>query len=111
MPSDWWQGHAPVDAAYYRSNFPCRAACPVGTNAGGYVSLVAQGRWDDAFALARGPNPFASVCGRVCAHPCEAACRRSALDAPIHIRALKRVVDEKRGLSSGRSFEEIAEIV
>jgi NADPH-dependent glutamate synthase beta subunit-like oxidoreductase/NAD-dependent dihydropyrimidine dehydrogenase PreA subunit len=75
------------------------------------VSLAAQGRWDDAFALARGPNPFASVCGRVCAHPCEAACRRSALDAPIHIRALKRVVDEKRGLSSGRSFEEIAKIV
>jgi NADPH-dependent glutamate synthase beta subunit-like oxidoreductase/ferredoxin len=107
----WWSGHASLHLGYYHSNFPCRAACPVGTNAGGYVALAALGRWDDAFALARGPNPFASVCGRVCAHPCEAACRRGAIDAPIHIRALKRVVDERRGLASGRSFEEIAGIV
>jgi NADPH-dependent glutamate synthase beta subunit-like oxidoreductase/NAD-dependent dihydropyrimidine dehydrogenase PreA subunit len=114
MPSEsqsWWSGHAPLDLRYYQSNFPCRAACPVGTNAGGYVALAAQGRWDEAYALARGPNPFASVCGRVCAHPCEAACRRGSIDAPIHIRALKRVVDERRGLSSGRSFEEVAKIV
>ena len=116
MPSEapagatWWSRHDPQNLAYYASNFPCRAACPVGTNAGGYVSLVAQGRFEDAYALARRPNPFASVCGRVCAHPCEAACRRGALDAPIHIRALKRVVDERFGVESGRPFEEIARV-
>jgi len=109
--SSWWRAHDPQSLAYYRTNFPCRSACPVGTNAGGYVSLLARGRDDEAFALARGPNPFASVCGRVCAHPCEAACRRGAIDAPIHIRALKRVLDERKGLSSGRSFEEIARVV
>ena len=115
MPSDqgepWWRGHDPVNLRYYGSNFPCRAACPVGTNAGGYVSLVAKGRYEEAYALARGPNPFASVCGRVCAHPCEAACRRGALDAPIHIRALKRVVTERYGVESKRSFEEILAVV
>jgi NADPH-dependent glutamate synthase beta subunit-like oxidoreductase/NAD-dependent dihydropyrimidine dehydrogenase PreA subunit len=117
MPSEvalgraWWRGHDPPSLAYYASNFPCRAACPVGTNAGGYVSLIAQGRYDAAYALARGPNPFASVCGRVCAHPCEAACRRGMIDAPIHIRALKRVVNERQGIESGRSFEEIAKVV
>jgi formate dehydrogenase beta subunit len=83
----------------------------VGTNAGGYVALVAQGLFEEAYALARAPNPFASVCGRVCAHPCEAACRRGALDAPIQIRALKRVVNEKHGVESGRSFEDIAKVV
>ncbi|HSN33881.1 MAG TPA: FAD-dependent oxidoreductase, partial [Ideonella sp.] len=115
MPSDhevpWWRGHDPVNLRYYGTNFPCRAACPVGTNAGGYVSLVAKGRYEEAYALARGPNPFASVCGRVCAHPCEAACRRGALDAPIHIRALKRVVTERYGIESKRSFEEILAVV
>jgi len=109
MPSDesWWRAHDPQSLAYWASNFPCRAACPVGTNAGGYVSLIAQGRWREAWLLARAPNPFASVCGRVCAHPCEAACRRGAIDAPIHIRALKRVVNERYGVESGLPFEEV----
>jgi NADPH-dependent glutamate synthase beta subunit-like oxidoreductase/ferredoxin len=107
----WWGSHDPQSLGYYATNFPCRSACPVGTNAGGYVALIAQGRFEDAYALARGPNPFASVCGRVCAHPCEAACRRGALDAPIHIRALKRVVNERFGIESGRSFEEIAKVI
>ncbi len=108
---DWWQTHDPENLGYLASNFPCRSACPVGTNAGGYVALVAQGRFEDAYALARAPNPFASVCGRICAHPCEAACRRGALDAPIHIRALKRVVNERYGIESGRSFEDILKVV
>ena len=73
--------------------------------------MIAQGHHEEAYALARGPNPFASVCGRVCAHPCEAACRRGAIDAPVHIRALKRVVSEKYGIESGRSFEDIAKVV
>jgi formate dehydrogenase beta subunit len=107
----WWAGHDPQSTPWLSSNFPCRAACPVGTNAGGYVSLVAQGRYAEAWALARAPNPFASVCGRVCAHPCEAACRRGAIDAPIHIRALKRFVNERHGIESERSFEEILEAV
>ncbi|HEX8909018.1 MAG TPA: FAD-dependent oxidoreductase, partial [Anaeromyxobacteraceae bacterium] len=48
----------------------------------------------------RAPNPFASVCGRVCAAPCEDACRRGSVDAPISIRALKRTVTEKFGVES-----------
>jgi len=93
------------------TNFPCRAACPVGTNAGGYVSLIAEGRFEDAYFLARRPNPMASVCGWVCAHPCESACRRGELDKPIAIRSLKRFVCEKFGVESARKFEEIEKIV
>lgn len=109
--SSWWEGHDPQSLGYFETNFPCRAACPVGTNAGGYVSLIAKGRYEEAWALARGPNPLASICGRVCAHPCEAACRRQQIDAPIHIRALKRVVSERLGVESGRPFEDILKIV
>jgi formate dehydrogenase (NADP+) beta subunit len=75
-------------------------ACPVHTQAGRYVSLIAQGRYEDAYRYARAPNPFASVCGRVCGHPCETACRRGELDAPISIRALKRFLTERHGPES-----------
>lgn len=96
---------------YLETNVPCRAACPVHTNAGGYVSLIAQGRYREAYLLARAPNPLASICGRVCAHPCEAACRRGQIDAPIAIRALKRVVTERYGVESQAGFDEIARVV
>src|SRR6266567_144075 len=68
---------------------PCQSACPVGTNAGLYVSLIAQGRYDEALQVASEPNPFPSICGRVCTAPCEDACRRGEFDLPIAIRDLK----------------------
>ena len=72
------------------------------TDAGRYVQLIAEGRLEDAYLVARAPNPFASVCGRVCAAPCEDACRRGNIDAPISIRALKRYVTERYGVESIR---------
>lgn len=69
---------------------PCQEACPVGTDAGLYVALVAEGRYADALAVAAEHNPFPSVCGRVCTAPCETECRRTQLDEPIAIRELKR---------------------
>jgi len=88
------------DAAWLWENEPCRAACPVHTDAGAYVTAIAEGRLRDAYLIARAPNPFASICGRVCAAPCEAACRRGTVDAPIAIRALKRFVTEQFGVES-----------
>jgi NADPH-dependent glutamate synthase beta subunit-like oxidoreductase len=77
------------------------AACPVHTNAGLYVAAIADGDDELAYLTARLPNPFASVCGRVCAAPCEEACRRGEIDSPIAIRALKRFVTEKYGVEAG----------
>jgi formate dehydrogenase (NADP+) beta subunit len=88
------------DAHWLWENEPCRAACPVHTDAGAYVTAIAQGRHRDAYLIARQPNPFPSICGRVCAAPCETACRRGKLDAPIAIRALKRFVSERYGVES-----------
>jgi formate dehydrogenase (NADP+) beta subunit len=82
------------------ANEPCRAACPVHTDAGAYVTAIAEGRFEDAYLVARAPNPFPSVCGRVCAAPCERACRRGSVDAPVSIRALKRFVTERFGVES-----------
>jgi NADPH-dependent glutamate synthase beta subunit-like oxidoreductase len=64
------------------------------------VALIAEGRYEEAYRYARIPNPFASICGRVCGHPCEPACRRGQFDSPISIRALKRFVTERYGPES-----------
>jgi formate dehydrogenase beta subunit len=99
-----------VDLEWLESNFPCMQACPVHTQAGRYVSLIAQGRYEEAYRYARTPNPFASICGRVCGHPCEPACRRGQFDMPISIRALKRFVTERYGPESRNPIDVFAGI-
>jgi NADPH-dependent glutamate synthase beta subunit-like oxidoreductase/NAD-dependent dihydropyrimidine dehydrogenase PreA subunit len=89
-----------VDADWLHTNFPCMMACPAHTNAGRYVGLIGEGRFEEAYRFARDPNPLASICGRVCAHPCETACRRGEIDKPISIRALKRFLTEQYGPES-----------
>ena len=89
-----------VDGDWLNTNFPCMMACPAHTNAGRYVGLIAEGRFEEAYRFARDPNPLASICGRVCAHPCETACRRGEIDKPISIRALKRFLTERYGPES-----------
>lgn len=69
---------------------PCENACPAGVNVPGYIALIAAGRVKDAYNLIRQENPFPSVCGRVCTHPCESKCRRGQLDEPLAIADLKR---------------------
>jgi NADPH-dependent glutamate synthase beta subunit-like oxidoreductase/Pyruvate/2-oxoacid:ferredoxin oxidoreductase delta subunit len=71
---------------------PCKAACPAGIHVQGYVALIAQGKFAESLALIREAIPFPGVCGRVCHHPCEAACRRAEHDQPIAIQYLKRFV-------------------
>jgi NADPH-dependent glutamate synthase beta subunit-like oxidoreductase len=90
------------DVQHWKAQVKCQASCPVATDAGRYVQLVAEGRDREAYLVARAPNPFASICGRVCAAPCEDACRRGAIDAPVTIRALKRFLTERFGVESNR---------
>lgn len=99
-----------VDSEWLATNFPCHTACPVGTEAGRYVALIAEGRYREAYAVARRPNPLASICGRICAAPCQPACRRGALDHPIAIRALKRFVTERFGVESMIDLDMLREI-
>ena len=75
------------------------------TDAGAYVTAIADRRFRDAYRIAREHNPFPSICGRVCAAPCETACRRGSLDTPISIRALKRFVTERFGVESSFGAE------
>jgi NADH-quinone oxidoreductase subunit F len=74
---------------------PCINACPAGVYVPGFVSLIAEGRYAEALRLHRERNPFASVCARVCFHPCEGKCRRVTVDEAVAVRALKRFLVEQ----------------
>lgn len=76
---------------------PCVALCPAGVDVPGYIALIAEGRNKDAVKLIRKDNPFPSVCGTICEHPCETRCRRSIIDDAINIRGLKRFAVEQAG--------------
>jgi len=86
------------DYEFWKQNIKCQTGCPVNTDSRGYVRAIADGDYEKAYWIARIPNPLASICGRICAAPCELACRRGWIDAAISIRALKRFVTEKYGV-------------
>lgn len=83
---------------------PCRMACPLGVNVQAYLALAAAGRYQEALNVIRRDNPLPGVCGRICSHPCEDACRRGELDEPLAIRDIKRFLFEQEAQSSGTAL-------
>lgn len=69
---------------------PCVLACPANQDCQGYIGLIADGRFEDAFARIMADNPLPGCIGRVCPHPCEEACRRELMEGPLSIMRLKR---------------------
>lgn len=70
---------------------PCSDMCPAYVDIPAYIEGVRDLRFDDSLEATRQTMPLAHVCGRVCPHPCEDACRRTNLDEPISIMELKRL--------------------
>ncbi|MDR1823936.1 MAG: [FeFe] hydrogenase, group A [Bifidobacteriaceae bacterium] len=71
---------------------PCQQTCPAHIDIQRYLVLVADGNFRAALKVIKDANPFPSACGRVCPHPCEAACRRNLVDQPVAINSVKRFV-------------------
>ncbi len=86
----------------FREEVLCMMGCPIHTDAGMYVQSVPKNAYEEGYLIARSPNPFASVCGRVCAAPCEDACRKGKVNIgePITIRSLKKFLGERYGAES-----------
>src|SRR3990172_6383739 len=78
---------------------PCQAACPIHTDARGYISAIEKGDAEAAIRINRQVNPLPAICGRICPRPCERVCRRGQVDEPIAIAMLKRfAADQTKGL-------------
>ena len=82
---------------------PCQVGCAASGDVRGWIGIVAQrGKTghDRADAYRRAweaiadRNPFPSVLGRVCPHPCETDCNRSSFDEPVSINALERFLGD-----------------
>ncbi len=86
------------DLDYYLRQIDCRDGCPVNTDPRGYMMALHAGNFLEGYRIARGPNPYASVCGIICGAPCEISCRRDRVDKTLTIRAQKRYLDEWFGL-------------
>jgi NADPH-dependent glutamate synthase beta subunit-like oxidoreductase len=69
---------------------PCQDFCPISLSCHGYISLIQEGKFEEAYRLIRQRLPFPLSLGRVCDCPCEKACRRAQLDKTVAIRHLKR---------------------
>src|SRR5271156_6688036 len=86
------------DLDYYIRQIDCRDGCPVNTDPRAYMIALHAGNLMEGYKIARGPNPFASICGMICGAPCEMTCRRDRVDKTLTIRAQKRYLDEWFGL-------------
>jgi NADH-quinone oxidoreductase subunit F len=82
----------PASHNYGAATAPCQVACPAHLHIPAYVALIAKGKNKEALELIRQHMPLPSVCGRVCLHPCETACRRKDVDEPVAIMSLKGFV-------------------
>ncbi|MCZ7585681.1 MAG: NAD(P)-binding protein [Deltaproteobacteria bacterium] len=80
--------------SYENKTPPCNHGCPAGNDVEGLLALIGQERPDEAWRLLVEENPFPSVCGRVCFHPCETACNRGGFDRPVAINAMERFAAE-----------------
>jgi formate dehydrogenase major subunit len=90
---------------------PCKLACPAGIDIQGYIGFIANGQYAEALKLIKETNPLPLVVGRVCPRLCEAKCRRSLVDEPVAINALKRFIADfdlnnlSQGLPQGTAWQ------
>jgi NADPH-dependent glutamate synthase beta subunit-like oxidoreductase len=92
---------APKDFQWLEKNIPCQKACPASTDIPGYLDAIYRGEHDKAYRINLEANVFPAVLGRVCARPCEAACRHGwdGLGQPVAICFSKRSAADFGGQS------------
>jgi NADPH-dependent glutamate synthase beta subunit-like oxidoreductase len=86
-----WRFVRPI---YREKTAPCSTACPAGEDIARIEMFFNQKRYEDALKTILLENPFPSVCGRVCFHPCERVCNRADHDEPVAIHAMERFIGD-----------------
>jgi len=87
-----WRTERPI---YVSRLPPCNNACPAGENIQAWLALAEEGRYEDAWRKIMEENPFPTVMGRACYHPCEGSCNRQHLDEPVGINSVERFLGDQ----------------
>lgn len=96
-----WRAAAPQ---HIRAPSPCHAACPVDGDIAEWIGRARARDFRGAWEILTRHNPFPAVAGRICHHPCEAACNRGGFDEPLAICKLERFVGDI-AIEHGWAFE------
>jgi len=99
-----WKYMRPV---YHNKTAPCSSHCPVGNDIQGVMGLLVQRDVEGAWERLVWENPFPSITGRVCHHPCEAACNRTPFDEPLNIHHVERFLGDY-GLKNRKAVAPLA---
>ena len=78
----------------FKLTAPCQDKCPSHIDIPAYIEAIKDRRFDESLSIIRESMPLPAICGRVCPHPCETACRRANVDSPINIMVLKRTASD-----------------
>jgi NADPH-dependent glutamate synthase beta subunit-like oxidoreductase len=73
---------------------PCNNACPAGENIQAWLAHAQAGDYQAAWQELVRNNPFPSIHGRVCYHPCEDVCNRAFTDSTVSIHAVERFLGD-----------------
>jgi NADPH-dependent glutamate synthase beta subunit-like oxidoreductase/Pyruvate/2-oxoacid:ferredoxin oxidoreductase delta subunit len=82
---------------------PCASGCPNGNEIRELLVIIAQAKdygltheqaLERAWKRTVERNPFPAITGRVCSHPCEAACNRSSKDGAVAFNAIERTIGD-----------------
>ena len=84
---------------------PCIDTCPTHQNIPAYMFHTASGNPDLAFEEIIKTNPFPTVTGMICDHPCQLKCTRINYDDSLKIREIKRFVAENAHFSNKQQIE------
>lgn len=108
-------GFSPTRSEELATECSCTTACPLQLSPQGYIGLVKAGMYQEAFETIWAKNPLPAVCGSVCHHPCEDACKRGIIvDSPIKIRDIKKylaVNEEARTKKYKTVYEETVAVI
>ncbi len=88
------EGRCPAGVCFAFQPAPCQTACPAHIDISTFLTLIGQGRYDDATQVILKDIPFPWTCGLICPHPCEDACLRGEMDQPINIQRMKAYTAE-----------------
>ena len=91
-------------------NKPCVSGCPVNVKIPEFISLVAEGKFIDAYKVINETNSLPAVCGRVCPQEsqCEGKCIRGIKGESVGIGRLERFVADYFIANGNPEIKEIA---